>query len=336
MPPDLDADNPALNHQLVLVTGATGFIGSRLVERLQAAGAHVRGLVRSTAKATELAARGVEIAVGDLADGESLRRAVRGCSIVFSVAGWTGRPLSLAAARRVNVEGTRSLVQAAIEAGVRRVVHTSSIAAYGLFGDGIVDESWPLRAVDVYGATKAQSETIVRSCAGQIEIAILRPAQVFGPRGGSWTTTLYEAVKRGLPILVGGGIGTFHPCYVGNLADAYCLAAVRPAAAGEAFTIVDGALTWREFASYYGRMAGRCPRSIPAWSVRQIDACVAFAARLLRRPLLVPPGFYSFLAGSLRYSNEKARRLLGWSPRVSIEEGMHRVEAWLRETRRLK
>ena len=113
-----------LRGETVLVTGVTGFIGSHVAERLLALGANVRGLARSAAKGTWLAERGVAIVEGDLSDADSLRRAVRGCSIVFSIAAWLGRPNSVEVARRVNVDGTRALVEAAIDAGSRRLVLT--------------------------------------------------------------------------------------------------------------------------------------------------------------------------------------------------------------------
>lgn len=325
----------ALRGQTLLVTGATGFVGSHLAERLAADGARVRGLARSAAKAKALAGRGIEAVEGDLTDADSLRRAAAGCSIVFSVAGWLGAPRSAQAARRVNVEGTRALAEAAIGAGARRIVHTSSIAAYGIVERGDVDETWPLRAVDAYGSTKARSESIVMACADRIEVSVIRPAQVFGPRGHAWTLQWLDAVRHGLPILAGSGSGTFHPCYIDNLVDAYLLAAAHPAAAGEAFTIVDGTTTWREFMRHYAHMAGRPARSVPTWLVSLGLRLVGLWAALRREPPLVPPGALKFLTGQCRYRNDKAKRLLGWSPRVSLDEGMRRTEVWLRESGRL-
>ena len=322
--------------QNVLVTGATGFIGSHLALRLMEQGIRVRGLARSAARGAWLAQRGVEIVEGDLTDAASLRCAARGCHIIFSVAAWPGRPNSWDAARRINVEGTRALVEAAIAAGAQRLIHTSSIAAYGFLDAGVVDETCPLRAADPYGVTKAQSESVVLTYADRIEVSLLRPAQVFGPRGGAWTTLLFDSVKRGLPILVNGGRGTFHPCYVENLVDAYLLAATRAAAVGEAFTIVDGVTTWSEFVGYYARMVGRSARSVPAAPVKIGLSMYLAWCRLTRRSPVAARDWLKALLGSSRYSNEKAKRLLGWSPRVSIDEGMRRTEAWLREAGRLR
>ena len=329
------SDAPSFKGERALVTGATGFVGSHLAERLVAAGAHVRGLARSAAKGAWLAARVVEIVEGDLTDAESLRRAARGCTRVFSVAGWTGRPHSQEVARRVSVEGTRRLIEAAIDAGARRVVHTSSIAAYGLFANGVIDETWPLRAVDLYGAIKAQSEAAALAHADRIEVSVIRPALVYGPRGGTWTTRLFDAVRRGIPILAGGGHGTFHPCYIDNLIDAYLLAALRPEAAGEAFTLVDGVTTWREFVGYYARMIGRPARRAPLAPLRLTLRLVTAWSKISRQPPLAAPNAIDFLAGACRYSNAKAQRRLGWSPRVSLDEGMRRTEAWLRQSGRL-
>ena len=326
---------PSLDGQTVLVTGVTGFIGSHLALRLAGQGVSVRGMARSAVNGKWLPDRGVEIVEGDLTDSDSLRRAVRGCSLVFGVAGWTGRPRTRDAPWRVNVDGTRALVEAAIEAGARRMVHTSSMAAYGPVAEGVVDETWPLRATDAYGASKAQSESIVFSYGDRIETVVLRPAQTYGPRGRTWTRVFFTAVKYGAPLLIDGGHGSFHPCYVDNLVDAYLLAAVRPEAVGQAFTIVDQVTTWREFVDCYARMAGRRARSVPAWTARAGVRLLPAWAALTQQPPIATPDMLSFVLGHFSYSNEKARRLLGWWPRVSLDEGMRRVEAWLRETGRL-
>jgi len=325
----------SLAGETVLVTGATGFIGSHVAERLVSLGGRVRGLARSTAKGQWLADRGIEIVEGDLTDADSLRRAVSGCRFVFGIAGWVGRPNSVAAARRVSVDGTRALVEAAIAAGVRRLVHTSSIAAYGPVAAGVIDEAWPLRATDGYGASKAESEAVVFSHRDRIEVSVIRPAQIYGPRGGTWTRGFVKLLQRGVPILIGGGHGTFHPCYVDNLVDAYLLTATRPEASGEAFTIVDGVTTWREFVGRYARMIGRPARSVPVSLVRLGVRVMQIGSAVARRPPPATPDMLDFVLGRSRYSNEKAQRLLGWSPRFSLDEGMRRTEAWLRETGRL-
>jgi len=329
---------PSLRGRRVLVTGATGFIGSHLALRLFAQGASVRGLTRSAAKGTWLFARGIEIVEGDLTDADSLRRAARGCDLVFNLAAWTGRPDGYEAVHRVVVEGTHTLVEAAIGAGVQRLVHTSSIAVYGghaAASCGSIDETWPLRATDVYGATKAESEAVVLGRSDRIESCVIRPAQIYGPRGHTWTVLLFDAVKRGLPVLVGGGLGTFHPCYIDNLIDGYVLAAARPEAVGEAFTLVDGTTTWREFVGFYAQMVGRPARSVPTTLAKIGLRLAAVWSTLMRRPLPAAPESLSFVLGTSRFDNGKARRLLGWSPLVSLEEGMRRTEAWLRESGRL-
>lgn len=323
------------NDQTVLVTGATGFIGSHVAERLIESGATVRGLARKPSRGAWLAERGVEIVQGDLTDAESLKRAVQDCSVVFSIAAWMGRPGSLEDGRRISVDGTRSLIEAAIAAGARRIVHTSSISAYGPVADGIIQETHPLRATDPYGVTKTESEAVVFGYADQIEVSVIRPAQIYGPRGGMWTRGLFKAVKRGSPILVAGGKGTFHACYIENLVDAYMFAATRSEAVGEAFTIVDGVTTWREFVGHYARMAGRPARSLPAWLPKTAMYLMLAVSKITRRRPPATPDMIDFLTGSSRYDTDKAQRLLGWSPRVSIDEGMRSVETWLRDTGRL-
>jgi nucleoside-diphosphate-sugar epimerase len=320
------------HERAVLVTGATGFIGSHLAERLVAEGACVRVLVRDPQKLLPSLRDRVEVVHGDLLQPDCFAAATKDCDIVFHVAAWLGQPNRREVACALNVTATQQLAEAARTSGVRRFVSTSSIAVYGPVLDGVVDETWPHSDVYLYSETKSLGEQVVFAAqTDRFEVTGIRPAEVYGPRGGSWTTLPVKLAQRGIPSLVGGGHGFAHPVYVANLVDAYLLAAQCDEAIGEAFTICDADVPWREFYGRYAAMAGKHARSIPvglAW-------CGAFGAEIgakfTRRPPTVSRAMLGFITGRCVYSTEKARRLLGWSPRFSLDEGLRITEQWLRE-----
>jgi nucleoside-diphosphate-sugar epimerase len=316
----------------VLVTGATGFIGSHLAERLVVEGAHVRVLVRDPQKLIPALRDRVEVARGDLLQPAGFASAVRGCEIVFHVAAWLGSPPSKEAAYALNVTATQQLAEAARDAGVQRFISTSSVAVYGPVMAGVVDETWPHWNVYAYAETKSQGEAAVfATLTDRFGVSVIRPAEVYGPRGGAWTTLPINLAKRGLPMLVGGGHGYSHPVYVVNLVDAYLLAATRDEALGEAFTICDADIPWREFYGRYAALAHKPARSVPTWAAWCGVLAAELKAALLRQTIDVSRAQLGFMTGRCIYSTEKARRLLGWSPRFSLDDGMQRTATWLRD-----
>src|SRR5262245_8250878 len=178
----------------VLVTGASGFIGSRLVERLGGMGMRVRALVR----------RGVlsrpeqqcERIRGDVTVLETLYSAVQGCEVIFHCA-WGGH--SLAEARRINVLGTRNVFTAAAAAGVRRVVHLSSMAVHGHRLPALLTEEYPLQFQgDAYAVSKAEGERVALELGAVygVQVVVLRPTLVYGPQSPIWLLGYFERVKH--------------------------------------------------------------------------------------------------------------------------------------------
>jgi len=323
---------PLWKDRQVLITGATGFVGSHLAERLVAVGACVRVLVRNPQKLLPSLQGRVEVAGGDLLQPDSFAAAVAGREIIFHVAAWLGSPNRLDAAHAINVTATRQLAEAARSAGARRFIGTSSIAVYGPLKAGLIDETQPHWNVYAYAETKSLGEAAALQTATDLfGVTVIRPAEVYGPRGGDWTVTPVSLAKRGLPSLIGGGHGLCHPVYVDNLVDAYLYAATRPEAIGQAFTICDCDVPWREFFGRYAMMAGKRARSIPVALVQVAALCSEAGSKIMRRPALFTRETIGFITGQYRLSTEKARRLLDWSPQVSLDEGLRRTEVWLRE-----
>lgn len=324
----------ALMGKTALVTGATGFLGGALTRRLAGEGVRVRALARQPHKAARLQGiQGVEIVMGDITDAAQMRAAAAGCHVVFHGAAALRGPLE--AQRRVNVEGTRQVIRAAAAAAAERVVHVSTIAVYGYAAQGEVNEDSPLTPGRVpYNISKAEGEAAAREEAARHGLAysIIRPAMIYGPGSGMWTASLFRLAQRRPVIFIGAGSGCAYPIYVDDVVDLMVRLASHPAAVGEAFNCApDPAPTWREFLLAYARLAGHERwLGLPPLPLKLAAPLVEWALTLRGEPQDVP-ALVDFLQGRRRYSMAKARERLGWTPRVTLAEGVSRCAPWLRE-----
>jgi nucleoside-diphosphate-sugar epimerase len=250
------AQSSVLGNATILITGATGFIGGRLVEYLVPhCKAQVRALVRNYGRAVRLARWPIDLVPGDLMDPDSLHKAVANCDLVFHCAyGSTG---DAATQRAVTVDGTRNLMEASLIAKVKRVIHVSTIAVHGPDPGLTVDENTPLRySDDVYADAKLDAEETVRQYAQDrgLPVVIVRPTIVYGPRAGGWTVGPVNRIKRGKQSLIEGGSGIANHVYVDDVVQALLLSAIQPEAVGEAFIVSHGTgVTWKEFFGHYAR-----------------------------------------------------------------------------------
>ena len=316
----------------ILVTGATGFIGRRLALRLaQEEGAQVTGASRRPELAGPLIEAGLAHQSVDMADFDSIDRALEGQEIVFNLAVASGTS-SEEVSRRVNIDAVEHLVRHAAAVGVERVIHFSSMAAYGPPRAPIMTEDLALDTAQaaLYGRTKALGDIRARQLGAEIgqEVSVIRPGMVFGPRGRSWTINLFKLVKRGVPAIFGDGTGHAQPIYVENLIDGLILAAYKPEAAGQAFNFVDQPLPWRDFLGYYGAMCGRPPRRLPLGLARiALTLVKPFIGRAESTDALL-----AYYTNNSVYPITSAEQLLGYRRRFSSEEGMAQTERWLRES----
>jgi nucleoside-diphosphate-sugar epimerase len=260
----LSLDLPSLRGlrgRRALITGAGGFIGSRLAERLVLEhGVEVRAVVRNLAGAARLARFPVTVLRGDVTSAPDLAVAIQGCDLVFHCAyGTSGSQKHRAS---VNREGTRRVLEASRAVGVSRVVHLSTLMVYGQTGDGDLDETAPRRRFgNPYSDSKLEAEAIALSSG--LPVAVLQPTAVYGPYGGVWTEAVLRALKAGRQILVDGGDGFGNAVYVDDLVSAMLLAAVRPEAVGEAFLISgEEPVTWRELYGRFEQMLGSVRRTV--------------------------------------------------------------------------
>lgn len=261
----MSATAGALANKRVLVTGGSGFIGSRLVERLVLEErAQARVLVHHPAKAARVARLPIELVRGDVLDSDGVDRAAAGCEIVFHCA--YGTSADEAEQRRVNVDGTRNVLEACRRARVERLIHFSTLMVYGLTVGGDLDENAPRRHFgNAYSDSKLDAERLVLEYAQRrgLPAVILQPTAVYGPFAEQWTHQILERLKTGRLILIDGGDGLRNAVYVDDLVSAALLASVKQEAIGEAFLISgDAPVTWREFYSAFERMLGLSGRLV--------------------------------------------------------------------------
>lgn len=318
----------------VLVTGATGFIGSRLAARLAGEeGARVTGVGRDLGRVKHLRNEGVDLVAADLRRDDDLPDLVRGKDVVFHAAAiLSGDPET---AEAVNVDATAELARLAAKAGVRRFVLVSTVGAYDMDDRSVVDESTPL-AVDhraTYPRTKARAEERAFGVAAgtDLEVVVVRPSMVYGPGSGMWTELMARNVCEGKPVFLGDGSAHFNPVYLDDVVEALVLCATSERAAGEAFNVSAAVTTWRAFMDHYGELCGKEPKGFPVLAARLL----ALANRIPGVDTGMSAGFIEMATARKEFPVDKAREVLGWRPTVGLDEGMRRTLAWLRENTEL-
>jgi nucleoside-diphosphate-sugar epimerase len=313
----------------VFISGALGFIGSVLAERYRKEGIEVRGVdVRADPA--------LGVVAGDVAEEGDWQAHAAGCDLVINTAAYVGFGGELDRVWRVNVLGTRRMIDAAARGGAQRFVQFSSVTTFGFdYPDG-VDETYPVRLTgNPYPDSKIASEQVALQAhlAGDVEATIVRPGDVYGPRSRAWTVLPVKLIKAGQMVLPAGGHGRIGPVYVDNLLDGVVLAAASPDAVGEIFTIADGhAIEVGDFFARYARMLGKNDiRTLPTALARTIAALGGRVEKALGRDTEMSAASIDYLAKrGGAYSIEKARRVLGYEPKVDVDAGMRRCEEWLR------
>jgi nucleoside-diphosphate-sugar epimerase len=311
------------------VTGALGFIGGAIAERLRAEGVEVRGVdVRADAD--------LGVVAGDVAQVGEWQRHAQGCDLVVHTAAIVSLRSGLEDFHRVNVLGTRNALDAAISAGARRFLQLSSVTVFGNdFPDGVGEEH-PVRLLGVpYVDTKIAGEQVVLQAhaAGRIAVSVIRPGDVYGPGSRPWLLTPLQEIRRGRLILPARGRGVHSPIYIDDLVQGILAAASRERAAGEVITLSEGhGVSTAEYFGCLAAMLGRGPvRSAPTSLLLALTAGQAALDRVRGVQGEVNPNAVRYLTRTGTYSIARARELLGFAPAVGLEEGMRRSERWLRE-----
>jgi nucleoside-diphosphate-sugar epimerase len=330
---------------LALVTGATGQVGSYIVERLKADGWRSRALVREPAKAEWLAAQGVELTQGDVLDAQRFRDAASGCDAIFHAAAVVSARQGWERYRSANVGGTRNAIDAAAASGAR-LLHVSSVAVYGgaaRYRDQPTDESTPFAPLPesaYYARSKRESERLVLDAhaAGRIWATAVRPDVIYGRRDRQFIPRLARLLESGFFPVVNGGVSTLAVVHAASVADGAVRAVGADTAGGEAYNLAnDFPVTVAEFARLAGDGLGRRVRlvSLPIALARPALAAVRGVVRVTRGAALAAQsaGTLDFLSRDNPFTSERARRELGWSPTVKPEIGIPDAFRWWKEHR---
>jgi len=308
----------------VLVTGAGGFIGSHLTERLVKKGASVRALVHYNALGSwgwldeSLVRSDIEVVAGDVCDRDSVRQAMRDTEVVFHLAALIGIPYSYHAPLsyvRTNIEGALNVLQSARELGVERVIHTSTSEAYGTARHVPIDEEHPLQGQSPYSATKIGADKLAGAfhLSFGLPVVTVRPFNTFGPRQSARAVipTIITQCLTGNVVRLGNLQPTRDLSYVSDIVEGFLLAALAPAAVGQTINLGSGReISIGDLAKLIIHLVGR-PISIEG-EEKRVRPDKSEVDRLLA-------------------DNTLARTVLGWEPAISLEEGLERTIEWMKQ-----
>ena len=313
------------NKKKILITGANGFIGNRLMQHYKSQGIAVIGV--------DLTGNQEDIFQGDIGQPESISQLLADCDVVIHTAALVSNAIADADMWRVNVLATHNLVEAAKKHNVKRFVQISSIVAYGNTAEGELDENHPVHADGgSYVLTKLASEHAVLAATANsaMELVIIRPGDVYGPGSRPWVVLPLEAINKGQFMLPAKGEGFFRPIYIDDLIRGIALATTSQQAAGEIINLsCEGYITTAQFFSYHYRWLNkRGPLKVPT-------SLALFAAATASKIAGVTGGVNEASTATVRqlstnswFSIAKAERLLGWKPEVSLNTGMQASQEW--------
>lgn len=315
-----------------LITGATGFTGGHLARTLAERGQDVRALVRPGSDTTHLRHPRIELHEGQLTSASDVRAAAEGCDKIYHIAAvfrTAGHPDSYY--RDVNVGGTVNVLEAAQAAGCERVVHCSTGGVHGHVEHPPADESYRFSPDDIYQQTKLEAEMQAQAAIGRGQrVAIFRPGAIYG-EGDLRFLKLFRAIQRQRFVMIGPGTTRLHMVHVDDMVDGIMLCGESPAAIGEVFLLAGPeAPTLNEIAATGAAVMGVQP---PRFRVPV--APVYFAGWLCEKacvPLGIDPPLHRRRVGFFTHHREfdigKARRLLGFDPKISVREGIERTVRW--------
>ena len=320
------------SNRRVLVTGATGFAGGALAKKLVEQGNQVVALVRAGSNVSSLKALGISLVEGDITDPEAVMTAAEGCEIIYHIAAvyrTAGHPDSYYEA--VNTQGVQHVIDAARAHQVKRTVHCSTVGVHGDIQEIPSNEESPYNPGDVYQLTKlAGEELFAQAMAEGLVGVIFRPGAIYGP-GDLRLLKMFKQVKRGFFPLFDGGHNFYHLSYIDDLTDGIILCGEHPNAIGERFILCsDEYSTIRELATRIAECVDVKPPTFAPpikplmWAAKVCEAVC--------KPFGIDPPLHTrrveFFIKSRAFDNSKAKRLLGYQPKIDTTEGIRRTVAW--------
>jgi nucleoside-diphosphate-sugar epimerase len=323
-----------------LITGATGFVGSHVADALAGRGETIHALARASSETDHLRKLGARVFQGDVTERAAVDQAMQGVEVVIHCAAKVGDWGAVEEYRAVNVEGLRNLLEASRGRNLRCFVHLSSLGVYEARHHYGTDETEPLPEshVDGYTQSKVEAEQLALAYHQQhgIPVVVLRPGFIYGPRDRTLLPTMVKNLKRRVVRYVGGGRSALNTTYVGNLVDAILLAVEQPKAVGQVYNITDGEfVTKRKFFETVASSLGLKPPMMggPLWGAKIIAKSLEKRARRLgwTEPPRLTMARLKFLGMNLDFSIAKARKELGYNPRVGFDEGIKKALDWYKQ-----
>ena len=313
------------NPQKILITGANGFIGNRLMQHYKSQGIAVIGV--------DLTGNQEDIFQGDIGQPESISQLLADCDVVIHTAALVSNAIADADMWRVNVLATHNLVEAAKKHNIKRFVQISSIVAYGNTAEGELDENHPVHADGgSYVLTKLASEhaALAATVDSTMELVIIRPGDVYGPGSRPWVVLPLEAINKGQFMLPAKGEGFFRPIYIDDLIRGIALATASKKASGEIINLsCEGYITTAEFFSYHYRWLNK------RGPLKVSTGLALFAAAAASKMAAVTGGVNEASTATVKqlstsswFSIAKAERILGWKPEVPLDTGMQASQQW--------
>ncbi len=319
----------------ILVTGATGFTGSALCRRLIRGGHKVVAFVRPTSKTSELQKLGVKCKVVDICNRQEVLAQFQDITKVYHIAAaYRAEHSTTEEFQQVNVEATRNLLEASKTGGIERFIHCSTVGVQGEIHAPPADEEYRFQPGDHYQESKLQGELLARDYfAGGLPGTVFRPVGIYGP-GDTRFLKLFKSLDKGVFLMIGSGKVLYHMTYIDDLIDGIILCGNHPQALGEVFTLGgDGYTTLGELVNAIAEVLGRpYPKlRIPYAPVYLASVVCDKICKLIGVSPPLYPRRVEFFSKDRAFSIEKAKRLLGYSPRFDLIQGLSTTALWYRD-----